>query len=172
MISLVAQDTCELSVTWHQNVPRFPIALITPTFPTWLVFYLSVCCTSIVGLTIESNPFIITRNVWLSTIKVIFRSIHFKSQKVNYASTGCVWSFQRIPIVHIESVMYIMQYPAHCMPLILSCWKIISDIRNPSTLILSSEIMYRYVLWQMTEVLSDGTHQHSTGGGGGYFMLN
>ena len=39
------------------------------------------------------------------------------------SNTGCVdlWSFQRITIVHIASVMYISyyrQYPAYCMLLV------------------------------------------------------
>ena len=42
--------------------------------------------TYIVVLTIKLNPFIITRNVGGSAIKVIFRTVNFKSQKVNYTS--------------------------------------------------------------------------------------
>ena len=57
--------------------------------------------------------------------KMTFPAIIFKT-----SNTGCVWSFQRIPIVHIESVMYISyyrQYAAYCMPLILCCWKILPN---------------------------------------------
>ena len=71
-------------------VPQFPFALTNPTFcvihKRCPDLYLSVGCTPIVGLTIKSNPFIITRNVGVSAIKVIFRTVNFKSQKVNLAS--------------------------------------------------------------------------------------
>ena len=60
-----------------------PVLVITPVFSMMLF---TVRFTSIVVLTIKSNPFIITRNVGGFAIKVIFRSIHFKSQKVNSTS--------------------------------------------------------------------------------------
>ena len=61
-----------------------PVSVIIPVFSIMLF---TVRFTSIVVLTNKSNPFIITRNVGGSAIKVIFRSIHFKSQKVNSTST-------------------------------------------------------------------------------------
>ena len=50
---------------------------------------------------------------------------------------------------------------------------IIPDIRNPSTLILSSEIMYRYVLLQMRCSVTEhsSTAQHGEGEGVFYFKL-
>ena len=60
-----------------------PVLVIIPVFSMMLF---TVRFTSIVVLTIKSNPFIITRNVGGFAIKVIFRSIHFKSQKVNSTS--------------------------------------------------------------------------------------
>ena len=60
-----------------------PVSVIIPVFGMMLF---TVRFTSIVVLTIKSNPFIITRNVGGSAIKVIFRSIPFKSQKVNSTS--------------------------------------------------------------------------------------
>ena len=60
---------------------------VSVSIPVFSMMLFTVRFTSIVVLTIKSNPFIITRNVGGSAIKVIFRSIHFKSQKVNSTST-------------------------------------------------------------------------------------
>ena len=91
------------------------------------------------------------------------------------SNTGCVWSFQRIPIVHIESVICILVIIG-IIPLIVchlfyvvGRYYIIPDIRNPSTLILSSEIMYRYVLWQIRCSLTE--HSSTARGGGGVFYF-
>ena len=70
------------------------------------------------------------------------------------SNTGCVWSFQLIAIVHIESVILVIigNIPLIVCHLIyvVGRYYIIPDICTPSTLIVSSKIMYRYVLWQMS----------------------
>ena len=87
--------------------------------------------------------------------KMTFHAIISKT-----SNTGCVWSFQRIAIVHIDSNIPLIV----CHLFDVGKYYIIPDIRNPSTLLLSGKIMYRYVLWQMWR---NTAAQNGARGGGG-----
>ena len=50
---------------------------------------------------------------------------------------------------------------------VIGRYYIIRDIRYPSALILSSKIMYRYVLWQMRCSVTEHSSTARGGGGGG-----
>ena len=71
------------------------------------------------------------------------------------SNTGCEWSFRRIQIVYVKSVMHISyywKYPGYCMRFyfvfdVIEICYIRRDNRYPTTLILSSKIIC--VLWQM-----------------------
>ena len=98
-----------------------------------------------------------------------FRAIITKT-----SNNVCVWSFHRIAIVHIESVMYISyyrKYPAYCMPLILCYWKILHNMLYINIDIIKyNNAPVCFFLWRMR---CSVTEHSSTARGGGvcYFKL-
>ena len=87
--------------------------------------------------------------------KMTFRAIISKT-----SNTGCVWSFQQYQLYTLKTLCILISIGN--IPLIVchlfyvvGRYYIIPDIRNPSTLILSSKIMYRYVLCRMRCSVTD-----------------
>ena len=88
----------------------------------------------------------------------------------------CVWSFHRIALIHIESVMYISyyrQYPAYCMPLILCYWKILNNMLYINIDIIKyNNAPVCFFLWRMRCSAREHSSTARGGyGGGGVFYL-
>ena len=102
------------------------------------------------------------------------RKMTFRAIISETSNTVCVWSWWRIAIMYTLEELFILVIIGNIPLIIHVChlfyvigrYYIIRDIRYPSTLILSSKIMYRYVLWRMR---CSVTEHSSTAWGANFF---